>query len=320
MPPAAAALDKTSRLKVGDRVSTAVSTFGEEYARGRGANPWRSEAVRDEGVIVGRGNGSWKVRFSDGEYSLVRRALSLVAHGERHAEVGTTRRAPAVVESDDESENDRVNPQAPTADSSDEDEGVGAPEHDGGSVPSTFESRDEEWRRDDSYGFDERARHNFTDRSGPRIAGLPSWESASLFSLAEYFLPVTFLRLMAKEMQAVGKKKFYDGDRNYANFDVSYEDVLQWIGVWLYMLAFPQTGDRRLYFQEPLGGFGPRHRLADWLRLAGNGEKGLQWFEKMDACFQLPVYSRQEFRDAGHRGDIESDPFRATRRHVHQPL
>lgn len=312
-------LDMTSRIKVGDTVSVAVSAFGEEYARSRGANPWHSKSVRDEGEVIGRENNKWKVRFTDGEHLFERKALSLVKQREDTAEAsapGRSRRA-AVHVSDSDNESENQAPQAPLVDSSDEEQaGVGAvgePDHDGGAGVQAFQSVDNDWRRDDTYGFDERSRHNFTDRSGPRISNA-SWEHASLFTLAEYFLPINYLTLMAAAMQAEGKRKYEAGDRNYVNFTVSYRDLLQWIGVWIYMLAFPQTGSRRAYFQEPSGGFGPRHRLAAWLRLGGNGEKGLGWFEKMEACFTLPVYSKNEFRDAGHKGDAETDPFRPTRR------
>ncbi len=151
-------------------------------------------------------------------------------------------------------------------------------------------------------------------RTGPRISSLPAWEHASLFALAESFLPVKYLQKMATEIELRGKAKFDVGERRYVNFKVTYHDLLQWIGVWMYMLAFPQAGSRRAYFQEPAGGYGPRHRLADWLRLGQNGEKGLAWFEMVDACFALPTYSANEFRDAGHKGDADNDPFKPTRR------
>ncbi|KAL1515411.1 hypothetical protein AB1Y20_002038 [Prymnesium parvum] len=51
-PPSAPSLDKTTRVVIGDVVSVAVGVFGQEYAEARGARPWRSEAVRDEGTIV----------------------------------------------------------------------------------------------------------------------------------------------------------------------------------------------------------------------------------------------------------------------------
>eukprot|EP00965_Chrysotila_dentata_P141746 4684951-Pleurochrysis_carterae.AAC.1 len=71
----------TARLKVGDAVSVAVGIFGQDYARSRGAQPWTSEEVRDEGKIVGKGGSKWLVKFANVEESvaLVRKALRLVS-------------------------------------------------------------------------------------------------------------------------------------------------------------------------------------------------------------------------------------------------
>ncbi|KAL1527254.1 hypothetical protein AB1Y20_015930 [Prymnesium parvum] len=56
------------RFSIGDVVSgVAVGAFGRECARSRGANPWHSEAVRDEGIIVEKVDNKWKVKFADGE-------------------------------------------------------------------------------------------------------------------------------------------------------------------------------------------------------------------------------------------------------------
>ncbi|KAL1504058.1 hypothetical protein AB1Y20_010468 [Prymnesium parvum] len=55
------------RFSIGDVVSgVAVGAFGRECARSRGANPWHSEAVRDEGIIVEKVDNKWKVKFADG--------------------------------------------------------------------------------------------------------------------------------------------------------------------------------------------------------------------------------------------------------------
>eukprot|EP00966_Prymnesium_polylepis_P136358 3150876-Prymnesium_polylepis.1 len=69
---------------------------------------------------------------------------------------------------------------------------------------------------------------------------------------------------MAAAMQAKGLSKYNgsQGNRNYHNWKVTLEDLYQWIGVWIYMLAFPQAGSRRDYFTERPGGYGPRHRKA----------------------------------------------------------
>ena len=75
----------------------------------------------------------------------------------------------------------------------------------------------------------------------------------------------------------------------------------------MYMLAFPQPGGRRVYWEDPPGGFGPRHKLQQWLRLGENGEKAVRWFETMLACFTLPQYARG---DAAWEKD---DPFQQVR-------
>eukprot|EP00965_Chrysotila_dentata_P150861 4984913-Pleurochrysis_carterae.AAC.2 len=57
------------------------------------------------------------------------------------------------------------------------------------------------------------------------------------------------------------------------------------------MPAWPQPGDREKYWGEPRGGFGPRHRSAERLKLGskqGAFAKNKKWFLKMHACFRLP--------------------------------
>ena len=72
-------LDKTTRLQLGDHVSVAVAVFGESYARERGANPWHTEAVRDEGYVIGRKGSKWLIEFDDGEFAFDRRAISFIS-------------------------------------------------------------------------------------------------------------------------------------------------------------------------------------------------------------------------------------------------
>eukprot|EP00965_Chrysotila_dentata_P244226 6205839-Pleurochrysis_carterae.AAC.1 len=60
----------TARLTVGDVVSVAVGAFGQHYARSRGAQPWTSEEVRDEGKFVGKSGSKWLVKFTDVEDSV----------------------------------------------------------------------------------------------------------------------------------------------------------------------------------------------------------------------------------------------------------
>ena len=105
------------------------------------------------------------------------------------------------------------------------------------------------------------------------------------------------LHYMAESMTAVGKQKYQEGNRHFVNWSVSVDDLLQWIGVWMYMLAFPMEGDRRAYWASPMGGYGPSHRLMDYLALGQNGEKGVRWFEMMMACFELPVLPNTDTPD-----------------------
>lgn len=305
MPPV---LDKSSRLSIGDTVTVAVGAFGQEYALSRGARPWRTESVRDEGVVVERSHGNkWAVRFADGQtHAFERKALALVARGAEHA--GRPGRPTRGV-SDDEDEERLVQrtPEQPMVDSSDDEAGapVGRPDHDGGRE-NILLAQASEWRRDDEYGVDERARHGYTSQHGPTINGLSNWERASLFVLSKHFLPMKFLEDMAKEMSEIAKSKADQGLVDYKNFIVQVDDLLQWIGVWLYMLAFPQSGPRESYFEEPAAGYGPRHRLAAHLQLgsgSGSKTKGAKWFKLMHACFKLPVYINSS-----------GDPFQKTRR------
>lgn len=306
----ASSLDKSSRLAEGDTVSVAVGAFGQSYAESRGARPWTTESVRDMGVVVGRDGNKWLVKFSDGQHKFERRALSLeqrAREGQPAPRAGSSRSAP-IVHSDDEeqSEEGAGGAPEPQVDSSeDEDYGVGQPDHERVGARTAGEDPRplSDWKRDDYYGVDERARHGFADQSGPRINGLSDWENTSLFALAVHFLPMAYLSDMAVAMTEKGAQKFAEGNRYFVNWKVTRDDLLQWIGVWIYMLAFPQAGSRRTYWMEPPGGFGPRHRLHDYLRAAGNGEKGVGWFEAMHACFVLPQYPRSE-----------TDPFRLTRR------
>eukprot|EP00965_Chrysotila_dentata_P088383 2919114-Pleurochrysis_carterae.AAC.1 len=66
----------TTRLREGDLVYVALSTFRQQYARSRGAVPWTSQSVRDKGRIVGK-KGKWAVKFENQEQPalLVRKAV-----------------------------------------------------------------------------------------------------------------------------------------------------------------------------------------------------------------------------------------------------
>eukprot|EP00965_Chrysotila_dentata_P117436 3881682-Pleurochrysis_carterae.AAC.2 len=89
--------------------------------------------------------------------------------------------------------------------------------------------------------------------------------------------------------------------------------MLQWLRVWVYMLAFPQAGERSQYWEEPAGGFGPRHRIAEHLALGKNGNtvKGRKWFDQMPACFALPTYAHSIVAsDLFHPGRMFWDSLR----------
>eukprot|EP00965_Chrysotila_dentata_P019490 648025-Pleurochrysis_carterae.AAC.1 len=55
----------SARLREGDVVSLPVCTFGEQYARSRGAVQWTSASVRNEGRVVGKRVTKWIVEFDD---------------------------------------------------------------------------------------------------------------------------------------------------------------------------------------------------------------------------------------------------------------
>eukprot|EP00965_Chrysotila_dentata_P161494 5333775-Pleurochrysis_carterae.AAC.2 len=65
----ARAIASTVRLRKGDVVSVAISTFGDPYARSRGAVPWTSAIVRDEGEVIGKKE--WEAE------ALAKRALAM---------------------------------------------------------------------------------------------------------------------------------------------------------------------------------------------------------------------------------------------------
>eukprot|EP00966_Prymnesium_polylepis_P059303 1374750-Prymnesium_polylepis.1 len=61
---------------------------------------------------------------------------------------------------------------------------------------------------------------------------------------------------MAELMQANGQQMHKDGGSGIpANWTVTLDCVLQWIGVWMYMLAFHQPGDRSAFWREPTAGY-----------------------------------------------------------------
>ena len=136
----------------------------------------------------------------------------------------------------------------------------------------------------------------------------PGYETAPLYEYAKRFLPLAFLDELAAKMQANGRAKYNHttgvGDAHYKNWTVTSDDVIQWIGCWMYMLAFHQPGGREQYFNDaPSDGFGPTYDLKKWLKVGcPTAERGIFWFNCMQTCFQLPTYGRQ------------GDPFEKTRK------
>ena len=181
----------------------------------------------------------------------------------------------------------------------------------------------QKWVRDDTYGFDERARHGFNSKNGPSVDNFSGgFENGALFDCGKHFLPMNFLTEMAAEMTLAGRMKADQDQRRYAGWIVTPEDVLQWIGVWIYMLAFPQQASgRRSYFQTPVGGYGPSHNIQGILVQGGKGPRGLNWFESMQTCFKLPEWKAAAPACSENGGVVErselhkpDDPFQPTRK------
>lgn len=65
-------------LKVGDKVSMAVSHFGEECVRGRASCLWALDEVRDDAVVVEEQDGKYLIKSGDDtETHFVREELQL---------------------------------------------------------------------------------------------------------------------------------------------------------------------------------------------------------------------------------------------------
>lgn len=123
------------------------------------------------------------------------------------------------------------------------------------------------WIRDDDSANDERRRWgNYLD-SQPvwnfkaNIEASPdSQPTEFFFEVCKSWFNMEFLTEMADKMQAVGRAK----GTQWAGWKVDVNDLLQWIGVWYYFLAFPQRGERRAYFAGPSSRrFGPRHMIEE---------------------------------------------------------
>ena len=284
---------KSKVLKVGDIVSVPATVFGQAWAREHFRSDWHQKQL--EGAVVGKGSGStWRLSFGAAtgddepmEISLNRKDIKFVKRPEA---------AKIVIEHSD-SGDDEPQAEGPMEDSSDEEMQAEQffdeePDHEIKTGMKTDYKKDitAGWKRDDDFCFDQRAKSTNT-QDPPKLNMQREPKDISLFELGCHFLPMAFLGLMAAAMTTTGLELHKKGDPRFpSTFHVSVNDLLQWIGVWVYFLAFPQSGSYDAYWHEPAGGFGPRHKLQQWLSLGDNGEKNHHWFRSMNACFTLPQF------------------------------
>lgn len=286
-------------------MSVAVRNFGEEYAKERGGRQWASDDVRDEGVVVERKDGKFLVKFSeDGEqHWFARKVLRVVSRAA--AAAAQVQEADTSADEED-SDSDSPEQEGHVVDSSDDDDGEG-PANGG-------------WSRNDEQFVDERQRQGFCTNSGPVWSKCPASCDAAkdeddpasyFFEACLSWFPLDFFTEMADEMQTAGRAK----GALWASWKVTVQDQWQWIGVWFYMLAFEEFGDRRAYFPSSSGTarFGPRHVIEEYIIRGKNGSKGVKWFENMLTCFSLPTGNVPEgdpFHSVRHMWDTVREHFR----------
>jgi hypothetical protein len=287
------------RLLVGDHVLFLATVFGVEWAKVTYPTDWHRKKL--EGEIKGRAsNGKkWRVQVpADGEGE-----EPWVIELNRNEMTFKDRPAPAArdVEESDEEDDGPEEANSDTSDDEDENNNNNSffnldPDHEVKTGTKVDWARDisDRWVRDDNFELDQRALVNAGGKEDPYLKNVRDPSTTDLFTLGKEFLPVDYLTEMAAEMTTEGVAMAEKSDLFTPGWSVSILDVFQWIGVWMYMLAFPQPGDRRAYWTEPIGGYGPRHNLQRVLSLGENGEKGVKWFEKMGACFKLPRFKRGE--------------------------
>ena len=316
------------QLRPGDKVSAAAYCWGAAYARSMGDRGGRSEEVRVTGTVIKMtDDNKWEVQFDRDEEVVAwkRHELRFVSRPNAEGVRGSRPSAPITAENDQDSSEEEQAPQPEMSDSSDMDEEdsqrIGRPQH---AVPDANVGAGE-WIKDDDFAADERAKNGYTEHWPASVANFTAgdWRSASLLDWAKHFFPMNFLALMAAEMTKVGQQKAADGNVKYTNWTVTTDDLLQWMGIWMYMLAFPQQAStRRSYFQFPVGGYGPSHQLNAILLQAGKGTRTLSWFEQLNSCFTLPQWrsssEQQTENGMGVRRSEEkfskSDLFAPTRR------
>jgi len=312
-------MPSSERLKVGDVISVRATTFGEQWAKDMYPSDWYTKKI--EGVVEGKTGSKWQLHFVEEDDTVLNIVLS------RKDIVFVSRpAAPAahlsfLVDSDDEEElataaedGDAANTDSSAEESEGDretffDEEADHEEKDGSRVDHKKDIM-HGWKQDNDFALDQRAAvYETRGHADPVLKNDIDPTKVSLFELGKNFLPSAFLVLMAAGMTEKGRELARNGDARFSEaWVVSVDDLLQWIGVWMYMLAFDQPGGRAAFWTEPKGGYGPRHRLAAYLSMGKNGEKGPTWFEKMVATFFLPQYN------LGDNEYTPNDPFVKTRR------
>ena len=158
------------------------------------------------------------------------------------------------------------------------------------------------WRRSDRFQFSQRSIDTPDRKFDPTLNFADQNPRKSIFEYAMHFFPSKptessqhgFLHELAAKMEANGAAKYNggSGDADYKYWRVTTDDVLQWIGCWMYMRAFHQPGGREQYFKDgPPHDFGPTFDLKKWLKVGKpDANRGEFWFKQMHACFVLPAY------------------------------
>ena len=145
------------------------------------------------------------------------------------------------------------------------------PEDDVDPAVAAAEQHEGQWQRDDHANISQRAKDGVDHEYDATLNGFSGdVKAAGLFDLGQHFLPVDFLKEMATKMEKNGQAKA-KSNPDYKHWTVDVKDVYQWIGCWLYMLAFPVPGPRSQYFKTP--DFGPIHTSLKAALAIGDPDK-----------------------------------------------
>jgi hypothetical protein len=271
---------RLKRLQPGDVVSAeARIVFSDGYARmlaaGFGAQPHLWRTLRVDGTVRAKASsGRWTVEFMYGAAAeprtLRRGLLEFKSRPEKTGEaaaaaammdIAGVEAPPAEADAGEDSDDN-----ASVASDAGAPEEMPEPEEEPDPAVATAEQHDGEWQRDDHANISQRAKDGVDHDYAATLNGFSGdIKGASLFDLGCHFLPVDFLTQMAKTMEKNGKARA-KSNPDYKNWRVSIDDVYQWIGCWLYMLAYPVPGPRSQYFKTP--NFGPYHHSEFRKRLA----------------------------------------------------